>query len=438
MTTFTWSQDLVSGWQQSQAGLILAVLLCSVIIILSIYGFRQILYSLNRMFSPQNYPYANIGLAQWPQITVFIAAHNEEQVIAESMTALLNSDYPEHLIKLVVVNDRSSDLTAQIVDAQIKATPGRITAFHRTSGKPGKAAAIKDAMHHALGDIAIIFDADYTPAPNLIRQLVIPFFDPEVGAVMGRVVPRNVSTNLLTRMLDIERSAGYQVDQQARMNLRAVPQFGGTVGGVRISAVKDVGGWNDDALTEDTDITFRLLIKGWKTVYNNAAACYEEVPEEWAVRLRQVHRWAQGHNQVLIRQLWALATSRTVTWRERLDGILLLNIFLVQPLLLFGWVAAIFIYYLNGAQTLTFFIPAILLVIFSAVGGLSVFLQMAYGVLLDGNRQRIRLLPMQMLNFIVSLPVISFALWSSVVENFKRGELVWNKTKRYRKVASAQ
>jgi cellulose synthase/poly-beta-1,6-N-acetylglucosamine synthase-like glycosyltransferase len=204
---------------------------------------------------------------------------------------------------------------------------------------------------------------------------------------------------------------------------------------VRISAVQAVGGWNDNALTEDTDITFRLLIRGWKTVYNNAAACYEEVPEEWAVRLRQIHRWAQGHNQVLIRQAWALATSRTVTWRERLDGLLLLNIFLVQPLLLIGWAAAILMYYLNGADALMVFIPGSFLVVLGAVGGLSVFLQMAYGVLLDGNRHRIRLIPLQMFNFIVSLPVISLALWSSVKELFTTNELVWYKTKRYRKVA---
>ena len=83
----------------------------------------------------------------------------------------------------------------------------------------------------AQGDIAIIFDADYVPGRGLLKQLVAPFFDPEVGAVMGRVVPINSGTNLLTRMLDLERSGGYQVDQQARMNMNLLPQYGGTVGG---------------------------------------------------------------------------------------------------------------------------------------------------------------------------------------------------------------
>src|SRR2546430_14940175 len=115
-------------------------------------------------------------------------------------------------------------------------------------------------------EVTLIFDADYIPGAGLIKQLVAPFFDPEVGGVMGRVVPLNVGKKLLTRLLDLERSGGYQVDQQARMNLRFVPQYGGTVAGVRKSALEEIGGWNENALAEDTDLTFRLLLAGWKTV----------------------------------------------------------------------------------------------------------------------------------------------------------------------------
>ena len=87
----------------------------------------------------------------------------------------------------------------------------------------------------------MVFDADYIPGPRLLKQLVAPFFDAEVGAVMGRVVPLNVGESLLTRLLDLERAGGYQVDQQARMNLRLIPQYGGTVGGVRRVALRAGG-----------------------------------------------------------------------------------------------------------------------------------------------------------------------------------------------------
>lgn len=431
------AQDMTVLWQQRPISVLLAMALGLIALVMLVYGIRQTLFSVQRMWGAQRYPYAGIEQAQWPQVTVFIAAHNEEKVIADSMRSLLQTDYPADRIQVVVVNDRSTDRTATIVDACVKDNPGRLVAFHRRGGKPGKAAALQDAMRHAVGDIALIFDADYTPGPGLVRQLVTPFLDPEVGAVMGRVVPRNVSTNLLTRMLDMERAAGYQVDQQARMNLHAVPQYGGTVGGVRISAVQAVGGWRDDVLAEDTDITIRLLIGGWKTVYNNEAACYEEVPEEWSVRLRQVHRWAKGHNQVLLGQAWRLASSRAVSLRERLDGLLLLNIFLMQPLLLLGWVIAVGLYYMNAAEALTLFIPGALLVVYSALGGFSAFLQMVYALLIDGQGRRIRLLPWQLLSFVVCMPVVSSALWSSVSERFTKKELVWNKTTRYAKQVPA-
>ncbi len=432
-----WAQALNAQWQQNPSALLLAMALGVIAVVMLVYGLRQTLFSVQRMWGTQRYPYSGIVQAQWPLVTVFIAAHNEEKVIADSMRALLQTDYPAERIRVVVVNDRSTDQTESIVDAHVKAHPGRLVAFHRRHGKPGKAAALKDAMRYAQGDIALIFDADYTPSAGLVRQLVAPFLDPEVGAVMGRVVPRNVSSNLLTRMLDMERAAGYQVDQQARMNLRGVPQYGGTVGGVRLSAVQAVGGWRDDALAEDTDITIRLLIGGWKTVYNNEATCYEEVPEEWSVRLRQVHRWAKGHDQVLLRHARQLLLSRRASARERLDGLLLLNIFLMQPLLLLGWVIAMALYYLHAADVLTLFMPASVLVVFSAVGGFSAFLQMAFAQLIDGQRLRIRLLPLQLLGFIAITPVISSALWASVSERFVQRELVWHKTIRYQKQVSA-
>src|SRR5205814_9163297 len=86
----------------------------------------------------------------------------------------------------------------------------------------------------------------------------------------------DLGKKLLTRILDLERSGGYQVDQQARMNLHFVPQYGGTVAGIRKSALDEIGGWNENTLAEDTDLTYRMLLGGWKTVYENRAECYEE------------------------------------------------------------------------------------------------------------------------------------------------------------------
>jgi len=409
----------------------LSALLAALMLFMLAYGVRQSLFAWQRMWGQTRYPYAGVLHADWPQITVFVAAHNEEAVIAQNLRALTASDYPANRLRIVVVNDRSSDDTERIVDQWVQAHPAQVRAFHRRGGKPGKAAALKDAMAWAEGDIALVFDADYTPSPGLLRQLVAPFFDPEVGAVMGRVVPRNAGVNLLTRLLDLERSAGYQVDQQARMNMRGVPQYGGTVGGVRLSALRAVGGWHDNVLAEDTDITIRLLVAGWKTVYNNTAACQEEVPQEWPVRLRQVQRWARGHHQVMLRQTLALLRSPHVTWKERLDGLMLLGIFLNQPLMLAGWLLVLALYYLRGFEALGQWMPQSALLLHASLGSFAVFMHTTFAVLLDGHRERLRLLPLQGAGFLASLPAMSSALLGAVADQFSGRELVWAKTRRY-------
>ena len=236
-------------------------LLYSIVGVICIYTARHYWFTLNRLFGFQRHPYIDIDTADWPQVTVLVAAHNEEKVIANILSALMTVNYPQDKMLVMPVNDRSKDRTRQIIDKFVKDFPGRIRPFHRTSGKPGKAAALKDAMELIATEVTLIFDADYIPGAGLIKQLVAPFFDPEVGGVMGRVVPLNCGTNLLTRLLDLERSGGYQVDQQARMNLRLVPQHGGTVAGVRLSALREIGGWDDTTLTEDTDLTYRLLLQ---------------------------------------------------------------------------------------------------------------------------------------------------------------------------------
>lgn len=412
---------------------VMASLLFVIVIIMMVYGVRHFIFTMNRLVGKQRHPYIDISVARWPMITVFIAAHNEEKVIAGCIEALLNTDYPADRLKIIPVNDRSKDRTGEIIDGYVARFPSRISPFHRVSGKAGKSAALKDALAFASGDIAIIFDADYVPGRGLLKQLVAPFFDPEVGAVMGRVVPVNSGANLLTRMLDLERSAGYQVDQQARMNMNLLPQYGGTVGGVRLSAVAAVGGWHDDTLAEDTDITFRLMLNGWKTAYTNRSECYEEVPEEWSVRIKQVTRWAKGHNQVMTRYWWQFATSRYLTLGQRVDGLLLMFVFVIPLIMLAGWLLALGLYFQNAGSLLSLLIPVFALMAYGTLGNFAAFFEIVVAVLIDGNRKRLRLLPFNLLGFFISLFAISGAVWSQVMDSIFKREMVWDKTVRYRK-----
>lgn len=405
-------------------------LFTGVVALICIYTIRHYCFTVNRLIGQQRHPYVDVDTADWPPVTVLIAAHNEEAVVGDILTALLEVDYPAEKLAIVPVNDRSVDRTREIIDSYVVRYPGRITPFHRTGGKPGKAAALKDAMAYVNTEIMLVFDADYVPGKALIRQLVAPFFDPEVGSVMGRVVPLNVGKKLLTRILDLERSGGYQVDQQARMNLHFVPQYGGTVAGIRKSALDEIGGWNENTLAEDTDLTYRMLLAGWKTVYENRAECYEEVPEKWPVRVRQIMRWAKGHNQAMVGYSAALLRSRNVSWWERFDGLLLLGVYMMAPILLLGWLLAIILFYLGAPVGGG--IAVLGLAAFTTLGNFAAFFEIAAAARLDGSRARIQLLPLTFLGFTVSAISVSRAAWQQFTASLRGQEMVWHKTERSR------
>jgi cellulose synthase/poly-beta-1,6-N-acetylglucosamine synthase-like glycosyltransferase len=408
-----------------------------IVLLLCVYTLRHWVFTMNRLYGRTRAPYVDIVDAQWPAVTVFIAAHNEEAVIAGCLEALLDVDYPLDRLKIVPVNDRSKDRTREIIDEHVARFPGRIQPFHRTEGKPGKAAALKDAMAYVEGDIVLVFDADYIPGRGLLKQLVAPFFDPEVGAVMGRVVPMNAGANLLTRLLDLERSAGYQVDQQARMNLKLVPQYGGTVGGIRCSALEAAGGWHDDILAEDTDMTYRLLLKGWQTVYQNRSECYEEVPQNWSVRIRQIKRWSKGHNQAMMRHFGGLVSSRRMNWYTKLDGILLLILFAMPSVLALAAVFTLVLYFANVPLLPGVAMTVLAAAAYGTLGNFAAFFQIAAAVRLDGRHRRLRLLPFNVLGFVVSATSIADATWDLFYNDWwRKREMVWDKTVRYRQAPS--
>lgn len=408
-------------------------LLWAVIVLVLVYTVRHYYFTLNRLFGTQRHPYLDIDTGDWPTVDILVPAHNEEAVIGDCLQALLEVDYPVERLRIIPLNDRSTDRTRAIIDDFVARYPGRIFPLHRSGGTPGKAAALREASALATSEFMLIFDADYLPGRGLVRQLMAPFFDPEVGAVMGRVVPLNTGTNLLTRLLDMERSGGYQVDQQARMNLHLVPQYGGTVGGVRRQALEAVGGWREDVLAEDTDLTYRLLLKGWKTAYENRSECYEEVPQDWPVRVRQIMRWTKGHNEAAFHYAAKLFANRKVSWREKLDGLLLLGVFAMSPILLFGWALATVLFYFNSTDWLTGVFALLALMSYSSLGNMAVFFEIGAAVYLDGSRERMRLMPLNYLGFLVSLMAVSKATAEQLGSLWRPQRTIkWDKTVRYR------
>jgi cellulose synthase/poly-beta-1,6-N-acetylglucosamine synthase-like glycosyltransferase len=412
--------------------LFLRIYLFFTFFVMIFYTIRHFIFSVNRTIGEQKLYYQDILDSDLPSVTVIIPMHNEEKVAKHSMENVLKTDYPKHILEIIPVNDHSDDRTKEILDDFAARYP-QIKPFHRESGKRGKPSALNDVMEFAKGDIIIVFDADYLPPRGIIRDIALSFKDPEVGAVMGRVIPQNVGSNLLTRLLDLERTGGYQVDQQARYNMRLIPQYGGTVGGFRKIVAQSLDGFDPRIITEDTELTFKLYERGWKVVYANRAECYEEAPEDWSVRSRQVMRWARGHTQVFFRFWISLFKSKYLTFKEKLDGILLLSVYLIPLLLLFGMINAVALFFLGEMNIYDSVVLFLMIAFYSSFGNAAPFFQIGAGALLDGGRQRIRLLPILMFNFVFYMWYISKGSFLAIFDVIRGASPEWQKTERYRK-----
>ncbi len=393
---------------------------------------RQIWFSLAVVNRPTVSPFSHATPTHWPTVAILVAAHNEEKVIASCLDHLLKLDYPSALLQIVVINDRSSDATGAIVDSYVDAHPG-ISALHRPADAiPGKPAAISDALAQVRAHVVIFFDADYLPAPPLLKKLVAPFLDPQVGATMGRVVPYNSNTNLLTRLLDLERRGGYAIDQSARNHLGLLPQFGGTVGGIRMAALQAAGGWSMATLAEDTDLTYRMFIAGWTVEYVDDALCYEESPENWQVRFKQVRRWSYGHNQCLFRYLWPVLTTPRQSITRRIDAAFVLLFFLFPPLSLINLAAAMIYPTLFTYPPFNFAIIGALAFIVS-FGNFAPYFQMIAAVVRDRQTTAASMLPFLFLSSAISMIAATHGLVLAIRSAVFNRHLGWDKTLRFRK-----
>ena len=399
-------------------------------ILIVVYVVRHFIFGTNRLMGRQRLYYNDIYNSNMKSISVLVPMHNEEQVLSYVLDSLLECDYDRDKLEIIPINDNSSDRTKELLDEYHKKYEF-IRPLHRDCEDRGKPVGLNDAMAIATGEIIIVFDADYRPARDMLKQLAAAFENPEVGAVMGRVIPYNTNKNVLTRLINLERSGGYQVDQQARYNLRSLPQYGGTVGGFRKDILLETGGFNPLVLAEDTELTYRLFTKGWKVVYANSAECYEEAPETWKVRAKQIRRWARGHDQVLFRYLGKTIFSKHMNLREKIDGILLLFVYAVPFFFLVGQIVSIILFFLGEMNLFSGWWVLLFTAAYCAFGNFAPFFEIGTALFLDGIIGEIFLLPLLLFNFYFYMWYISRGFIDALADLITKRKVKWAKTARF-------
>ncbi|MDB5705849.1 MAG: polysaccharide deacetylase, partial [Sphingomonas bacterium] len=237
-------------------------------------------------------------------VTVMIPAFNEETVIVRAVHGVLAST--EVRLEVIVIDDGSSDRTSAVVTEAFADEP-RVRLLTLANG--GKARALNEGLKLATGEIVIALDADTQFEPVTIARLARWFVDPALGAVAGNAKVGN-RVNLVTKWQALEYITAQNLERRALARLDAMTVVPGAVGAWRLSAIESVGGYPDDTLAEDQDLTIAIQRAGWKVTYDQYAVAWTESPETFAGLAKQRFRWAYGTLQCLWKHRVVMASGR--------------------------------------------------------------------------------------------------------------------------------
>lgn len=223
-----------------------------------------------------------------PPVSVVIAAFNEDKVICGTVKSVLANGYPD--LEVIIVDDGSKDRTLEVLQAAFGSDP-RVHVF--AQGNAGKAAALNYAISNASHEVLVALDADTILRAGTVEKLARHFADPRVGAVSGNARVGN-RRNWITRFQSIEYIYGFNLDRRALDLLNAITVVPGAAGAWRKSLIQAVGGFRNDTLAEDTDLTLAIRRLGYRVRYEEQAVAFTEAPEDARSLARQRFRWAFG------------------------------------------------------------------------------------------------------------------------------------------------
>ena len=280
--------------------------------------------------------------ADLPRVTVQLPLYNERNVVERLLNAACALDWPRDRLQIQVLDDSTDDTTA-VAQALTEAHRARgvdITLLRRPDRVGYKAGALEAGLATATGTYVAIFDADFLPQPEFLRQTV-PWLeaDPGVGLVQARWGYVNEASGLLPRLESVLLDGHFVIEHTARNRAGLFFNFNGTAGVWRRTCIADAGGWQHDTVTEDLDLSYRAQLRGWRFVYLPDLVVPSELPADHLAFKNQQHRWAKGSIQTARKLLgpilrsdqpWAVKAEATIhlTVNAAYVGVLSLTVLL--------------------------------------------------------------------------------------------------------------
>jgi cellulose synthase/poly-beta-1,6-N-acetylglucosamine synthase-like glycosyltransferase len=308
----------------------------TILVILSFYGLHRYhlvyLYFRHRKNATRE---PRQRFAELPRVTVQLPLYNERYVVEQLLEGICRLEYPRDRLEIQVLDD-STDETAAIAEAvchRWAALGHPVTYLHRDNREGFKAGALQNGMRCSQGELIAIFDADFVPPADFLLRTVHYFTDPQVGMVQTRWTYENRNASFLTQVEAILLDGHFVLEHGARSASHRFFNFNGTAGVLRRSMIEDAGGWQHDTLTEDSDLSYRAQMKGWKFLYAPHIECPSELPVEMTAFQVQQARWAKGLIQTgkkILPQLLRLP----LPWRVKLEAWCHLTANISYPLML--------------------------------------------------------------------------------------------------------
>ena len=263
--------------------------------ILTCYGYVNFIKSIREKKRMDNME------IDYPTCSILIPAHNEDKVISHTIEAMMALEYPKDKLKIIVINDGSTDSTKDII-LSYAAKDKRVVLFDvpKGEGGKGKSRALNLGIRQVDSEIVAIYDADNTPDKDALKYLVAQLVtNKELGAVIGKFRTVNKNRNLLTRFINIETLSFQSMLQAGRWQMHNIATLPGTNFVMWHHIIKELDGWDEDALTEDSELSIRIYELGYKIKFIPYAITYEQEPETWKAWIKQRVRWVRGNSYVL-------------------------------------------------------------------------------------------------------------------------------------------
>lgn len=261
-----------------------------------------------------------------PFISILIPCHNEAVVIKDTIENILDVDYKNY--EIIVIDDRSTDNTKDVLK-EIEKKYDKVKILIRDKNAyPGKSAVLNDAVKIAKGEAYLVFDADARIKPDFIKKLLTKFEDEDIGAVQARKIIINANQNFLTACQYNE----YVMDTHLQIGRDAVKgavELRGNGELIKKKALEDIGGWNNETITDDLDMSTRLHIKGWDIRFVQDACVYEEGVITFSALIRQRRRWVEGSIRRYLEYIWDVLFTRDMSLRVGFDLIAYISEFLL-------------------------------------------------------------------------------------------------------------